>query len=100
MKTLAVVDSKGNIHHIGKWDVKDAKGNPVEIPAGLTEGEFDIAKTVDGGYVLATDHKKLRQAEYPSIGDQLDSLYAAGLFPVEMAEKIKRVKDKYPKVVK
>ena len=38
-----------------------------------------------------------RVSEYPSIGDQLDALYKAGLFPEEMANKIKSVKDKYPK---
>lgn len=38
-----------------------------------------------------------RQSEYPSIGDQLDALFHAGLFPAEMAKKIQAVKDKYPK---
>ena len=39
----------------------------------------------------------VRSAMYPSIGDQLDALYHAGVFPEEMANKIKEVKDKYPK---
>lgn len=34
---------------------------------------------------------------YPPIGDQLDALYHAGVFPPEMAEKIKAVKDSFPK---
>lgn len=38
-----------------------------------------------------------RKAEYPSIGDQLDALYHAGVFPPEMAEQIAAVKEKYPK---
>lgn len=38
-----------------------------------------------------------RKQEYPSIGDQLDSLFHAGVFPDEMASKIQSVKDKYPK---
>jgi hypothetical protein len=38
-----------------------------------------------------------RQAEYPSIGDQLDSLYHAGTFDATMTATIKAVKDKYPK---
>lgn len=38
-----------------------------------------------------------RKREYPSIEDQLDALYHAGVFPQEMADKIKAVKDKYPK---
>lgn len=41
-------------------------------------------------------HRK-RAVEYPSIGDQLDALFKAGLFPEEMAAKIQAVKEKYPK---
>jgi len=44
-----------------------------------------------------SQYKLLRKAEYPSIGDQLDALYHAGLFPQEMADKIAAVKLKYPK---
>lgn len=38
-----------------------------------------------------------RKAEYPAIGDQLDALFHAGVFPPEMAALIQAVKDKYPK---
>jgi hypothetical protein len=38
-----------------------------------------------------------RQAEYPSIGDQLDSLFHAGTFDSTMTATIQAVKDKYPK---
>jgi hypothetical protein len=38
-----------------------------------------------------------RVGEYPSIGDQLDALFHAGVFPEEMAAQIQAVKDKYPK---
>jgi hypothetical protein len=47
---------------------------------------------------IAPDYRALRQAEYPSIGDQLDALFHAGLMPLEMAIKIQAVKAKYPKV--
>lgn len=43
------------------------------------------------------EYQRLRAVEYPPIQDQLDALYHAGLFPEEMANKIKAVKDKYPK---
>lgn len=43
------------------------------------------------------EYKIKRSSEYPSIGDQLDSLFHAGLFPEEMASKIQAIKDKYPK---
>jgi hypothetical protein len=38
-----------------------------------------------------------RRAEYPAIGDQLDALFHAGVFPAEMAAQIQAIKDKYPK---
>lgn len=38
-----------------------------------------------------------RLSEYPSIGDQLDALFHAGVFPADMAARIQAVKDKYPK---
>lgn len=46
-----------------------------------------------------TEYKRLRSMEYPPIGDQLDALYHAGIFPQEMADKLKAVKDKYPKTL-
>jgi hypothetical protein len=42
-------------------------------------------------------YKDKRIKEYPSIGDQLDALFKAGLFPEEMAAKIQAIKEKYPK---
>ena len=38
-----------------------------------------------------------RANEYPPIGDQLDALFHAGVFPEDMAAKIQAIKDKYPK---
>ena len=40
-----------------------------------------------------------RQLNYPSIGDQLDALFHAGVFPPEMAAQIQAVKDQFPKTV-
>ena len=45
----------------------------------------------------AVFYRKQRAAEYPSIGDQLDALFHAGVFPEEMAAQIQAIKDKYPK---
>ena len=38
-----------------------------------------------------------RASEYPAIGDQLDALFHAGVFPADMAAQIQAIKDKYPK---
>ena len=45
----------------------------------------------------AKQYQRDRAVEYPSIGDQLDALFHAGVFPTEMAATIQAVKDKYPK---
>ena len=43
------------------------------------------------------DYQAPRRAEYPHIGDQLDSLFHAGGFPDDMTATLQAVKDKYPK---
>ena len=40
-----------------------------------------------------------RDRQYPAIGDQLDALFHAGVFPAEMAAEIQAVKDANPKPV-
>jgi hypothetical protein len=42
-------------------------------------------------------YRESRKEEYPAIGDQLDALFKAGVFPADMAATIQAVKDKYPK---
>ena len=43
------------------------------------------------------EYARNRAVAYPSIGDQLDALFHAGVFPEDMAATIQAVKDKYPK---
>jgi hypothetical protein len=64
----------------------DANGNKVEI-------DMDAVNA----WVDPDAYKFSRAAEYPSIGDQLDALFHAGVFPDDMAAQIQAVKDKYPK---
>ena len=45
----------------------------------------------------AKEYQRKRVLEYPSIGDQLDALFHAGVFPSDMAEQIQAIKNKYPK---
>jgi hypothetical protein len=42
-------------------------------------------------------YKLARAGAYPAIGDQLDALFHAGVFPPEMAAQLQAVKDQYPK---
>ena len=46
---------------------------------------------------LKVKYKDDREKVYPAIGDQLEALYHAGVFPKEMADKIKEVKEAHPK---
>jgi hypothetical protein len=46
----------------------------------------------------AAEYARNRAKEYPAIGDQLDALFHAGVFPEAMAAQIQAIKTKYPKV--
>ena len=65
---------------------KDINGNSVTI-------DMDAVNA----WVDPDAYKFNRVLEYPAIGDQLDALYHAGVFPEDMAAQIQAVKDKYPK---
>ena len=64
----------------------DAQGNQVTI-------DMDAVNA----WVDPEAYKYQRVQEYPPIGDQLDALFKAGVFPADMAAAIQAVKDKYPK---
>jgi hypothetical protein len=68
------------------------------------KGAFDadgnlVAIDIDAvnAWVDPDAYKFSRALEYPTIGDQLDALFHAGVFPADMAAQIQAVKDKYPK---
>lgn len=62
----------------------DKDGNKVEIDLDLVNAWVD-----------PNMYKRKRQAEYPSIGDQLDLLYHGGMDAWKV--KIQAIKNKYPK---
>jgi hypothetical protein len=64
----------------------DAQGNKIEIDLNAVNAWVDPQA-----------YKDKRVREYPSIGDQLDALFHAGVFPEAMAAQIQAIKDKYPK---
>jgi len=64
------------------------------------EAEWDAMKAevlARQASLVATEYQRQRAAEYPPIGDQLDALFKAGVFPADMAETLQAVKNKYPK---
>ena len=62
-----------------------------------TQPTNEEIETADAEWHSQNDHKFKRVNEYPDIGDQLDALFHAGVFPEDMAATIQAVKDKYPK---
>ena len=72
-----------------EWlDTEQTQPTEAEIQAEITrlQAEYD-----------AQAYARSRAQEYPPIGDQLDALFKAGVFPADMAAAIQAVKDKYPK---
>lgn len=64
----------------------------------VSQAEADaIIQRQEVEYLANLDYAEQRRANYPSIGEQLDALYHAGVFPAEMAERIRAVKQQYPK---
>ena len=94
------------------WAKTDSSGNTIPndqrmcwehaivIQDGVTkrtQAEFDAEVQRLKNEYSASEYKRNRVSEYPDIGDQLDALFHAGVFPADMAAKIQAVKDKYPK---
>jgi len=72
--------------------------NNIELP--LTDEEIQEKLASDkkhAGEYAKIEYIEKRVMAYPSIGDQLDALYHAGIFPKEISDKLKAVKDAHPK---
>lgn len=67
-----------------------------KTPATKEEHEAAVA-AANAAAIAAEPYTVKRAREYPRIGDQLDALFHAGVFPPEMAAAIAAVKEKYPK---
>ena len=70
-------------------------------PSSLGEIPSDSKlKEICGNYrndFSSSEYARKRSIAYPPIGDQLDDLYKKGAFSDEMATKLKKVKDDFPK---
>ncbi len=76
---------------------QDAWIKPGLVPVTDEQVE-EIKQQKEQEFLDSLTYQQKRVAEYPSIGDQLDALFHAGVFPSDMAEQIQAIKDKYPKV--
>ena len=81
--------------------VFELNSNVVTIRGDVAYDDNNNEVTVDWDAAQALADSKAyieqRVSEYPAIGDQLDALFHAGVFPDDMAAQIQAVKDKYPK---
>lgn len=92
-----------------KYEISITYDNTIEIDSDLPESQIFFQCSIVDGKLSTEAHKDVayerelkrirseRAPEYPSIGDQLDSLFHAGVFPKEMEDKIKEVKNAFPK---
>jgi hypothetical protein len=62
-----------------------------------TQSEIDAEVARLQAEYDSQEYARNRKAEYPPIGDQLDALFHAGVFPADMAATLQAVKDKYPR---
>jgi hypothetical protein len=69
--------------------------------ASVIDGQDEAALEAKIAIIAASrsphPYDEIRRRTYPSIGDQLDALYHAGVFPDDMAAKLQAVKDAHPK---
>ena len=61
----------------------------------LEQSKIDAARATIDADLAATKYQRDRAAEYPSIEDQLDTIYHSGV--AGWKTTIKAIKDKYPK---
>jgi hypothetical protein len=68
-----------------------------EVEPKPTKEELEaVWETIKSAVSLRNTHTE-RSLAYPSVGDQMDALFHAGVFPVEMQQQIQAVKDAHPK---
>ena len=82
-----LADNGDGVVYISEWT--SASPQP-------TESEIETAHAEWQAEYDSTEYQRLRAPEYPPIGDQLDALFHAGVFPADMAAQLQAVKDKYP----
>lgn len=68
--------------------------NPRHAP--VTDEEIVAEQKRLQGLYDWNEYQRNRASEYPTIEEQLDALYHAGLFPPAMTARIRAVKEKYP----
>ena len=80
---------------VGTFDQKIEWHKPETAPVTLEQIQAEQQR-LQQAYDW-NEYQRNRAREYPTIQEQLDALYHAGVFPAEMAARIRAVKEKYPR---
>ena len=80
---------------VGMYDQTITWHKPETAPVTLDQIQAEQQR-LQQAYDWA-EYQRNRAREYPTIQEQLDALYHAGVFPAEMAARIRAVKAKYPR---
>ena len=78
---------------VGVYNQEITWVKPTVAPVTLEQIQEE-QKRLQAEHDLA-EYQRTRASEYPSIEEQLDALYHAGVFPPYMADRIRAVKEKY-----
>ena len=105
MMKAAVISSDNIVVNIIVWSEDSIWNGEGQAIPFADDAFVDIGCRWDGNAFIPKPqvplpeltYQEKRILEYPTIGDQLDALFHAGLFPLEMAAMLQAVKDKYPK---
>jgi len=93
-KVEALVKLQPNAEFTVKDDVIEWLSDDITQP---TDAEIQAKIDEMVAEYDAQEYARNRKVEYPSIGDQLDALFHAGVFPEDMTATIQAVKDAHPK---
>ena len=89
---------KDNDNDVYAYELDGSQDDLIGDKTAITQEEADsIALSVQTALLNLMTYAELRASAYPAIGDQLDALYHAGVFPDDMAAQIQAVKERYPK---
>jgi len=89
---------KDNDNDVYAYELDGSQDDLIGDKTAITQEEADsIALSVQTALLNLMTYAELRASAYPAIGDQLDALYHAGVFPEDMAAQIQAVKERYPK---
>tara|TARA_R110000823_G_C15748201_1_gene481600 strand:- start:28 stop:321 length:294 start_codon:yes stop_codon:yes gene_type:complete len=96
---MAIINKVNAIRSLHKGSYHKATEDNIDWKDGHTTTDAENS-AIDAELVrlqALEDYQAPRKAAYPSVGDQLDALFHAGVFDDTMTATIQAVKDAHPK---